>query len=44
MQTDPADHALATIASILDPAEARRDAEKAAAAIKRYESEKGIMA
>lgn len=32
MQTDPADHALATIASILDPAEARRDNEKAAAA------------
>ena len=32
MQTDPADHALATIASILDPAEARRASEKAVAA------------
>jgi hypothetical protein len=32
MQTDPADHALATIASILDPPEARRGPEKAVAA------------
>jgi hypothetical protein len=29
MQTDPTDHALATIASILDPPEARREFEKA---------------
>ena len=35
MQTDPTDHALATIASILDPAEARRDSEKAVAAQQR---------
>ena len=35
MQTDPADHALATIASILDPAEARRENEKAVAAQRR---------
>ena len=32
MQSDPTDHALATIASILDPQEARRGSEKAAAA------------
>ena len=32
MQSDPTDHALATIASILDPQEARRVSEKAAAA------------
>ena len=32
MQSDPTDHALATIASILDPPEARREVEKAAAA------------
>jgi hypothetical protein len=32
MQSDPTDHALATIASILDPQEARRESEKAAAA------------
>jgi hypothetical protein len=32
MQSDPTDHALATIASILDPQEARRASEKAAAA------------
>ena len=34
MQSDPTDHALATIASILDPQEARRESEKAAAAPK----------
>lgn len=32
MQSDPTDHALATIASILDPQEARRVSEKRAAA------------
>lgn len=32
MRSDPTDHALATIASILDPQEARRVSEKAAAA------------
>lgn len=32
MQSDPTDHALATIASILDPQEARRVSEKTAAA------------
>ena len=32
MQSDPTDHALATIASILDPQEARRVSEKAARA------------
>jgi hypothetical protein len=31
MRSDPTDHALATIASILDPQEARRVSEKAAA-------------
>jgi hypothetical protein len=31
-QTDPTDHALATIASILDPPETRREPEKAAVA------------
>jgi hypothetical protein len=31
MQSDPTDNALATIASILDPPEARRETEKAAA-------------
>jgi hypothetical protein len=32
MQSDPTDYALAAIASILDPPEARREVEKAAAA------------
>ena len=32
MQSDPTDHALATIASILDPQESRREFERAAAA------------
>jgi hypothetical protein len=32
IQSDPTDHALATIASILDPPESRREPEKAAAA------------
>ena len=35
MQNDPTDNALATIASILDPPEARRDPEKAAVAEQR---------
>jgi hypothetical protein len=35
MQSDPTDNALATIASILDPPEARRDPEKAAVAEQR---------
>ena len=33
MHSDPTDHALATIASILDPPEARREVEKAASAV-----------
>jgi hypothetical protein len=37
MQTDPTDHALATIASILDPPEARRAPEKVARAEPRLE-------
>ena len=32
LQSDPTDHALATIASILDPPETRRESEKAAVA------------
>jgi hypothetical protein len=38
MQNDPTDNALATIASILDPPEARRNPEKAAVAEQRQAS------